>query len=175
MGILLFCDPNQRLKFVWWGMGKVPDSTPGAVLALCAACVAGGWFVLLLRGAAFNSLGLGDEVAASSGVRVHWLRTETFAVVGLMTAAAVGLAGPIGFLGLIVPHICRMIFGPDHRRLVLVSGFTGAVLLMIADTLGRTCGAWFNVGDIPVGVITAMCGGPFFIWLLRRRFREIGG
>ncbi|MFB3893791.1 MAG: FecCD family ABC transporter permease [Phycisphaerae bacterium] len=174
MGILLFCGQNQRLGFISWGMGRIPDSPDGLMLVLCGACVVAGWLVLLLRGAAFNTLGLGDDVASSSGVRVHWLRTETFVVVGLVTAAAVGIAGPIGFLGLIVPHICRMIFGADHRRLAVVSGFAGAVLLMIADTLGRTCGGWFNVGDIPVGVITAMAGGPFFIYLLRRRFKEMG-
>ena len=64
-----------------------------------------------------------------------------------------------------------MIVGADHRKLVLVSGFAGAVVLMLADTLARTAGAWINVGDIPVGVITAVAGGPFFIYLLRRRFR----
>ena len=172
MAVMLVLQRNQVLDFIAWGMGGVPDITDPHLLRLCALGIGGGWLVLLLRGAAFNTLGLGDEVASSSGVPIHWLRVEVFAVVGLMTAAAVALAGPIGFLGLIVPHISRLIVGADHRRLVLVSGFVGAVLLMLADTLGRTVGPYVGAGTIPVGVITAMAGGPFFIWLLRRRYKE---
>ena len=103
---------------------------------------------------------------------VHWLRVETFLVAALMTAAAVALAGPIGFVGLIVPHICRLLVGPDHRRLAVVSGFGGAIFLMIADTLCRLAGGWLRIGEIPVGIVTALSGGPFFIYLLRSRFRE---
>lgn len=172
MTVMLVSSRNETFEVVRWGMGGIHDSTDGQLLQLCAGCIGGGWLALLLRGAAFNTLGLGDEVASSSGVPIHWLRVEVFAVVGLMTAAAVALAGPIGFVGLIVPHICRLIVGADHRRLVLVSGFAGAVLLMLADTLGRTAGPYIGAGTIPVGVITAMAGGPFFIWLLRRRYKE---
>ena len=173
LGIMLVSSRNAVLNYISWGMGGIPDAPSStALLIVCICCVIIGWLVLLLRGAAFNTLGLGDDVAVSSGVAVHRLRVETFVVVGLMTAAAVALAGPIGFVGLIVPHICRIIAGADHRRLVLVSGFAGAVMLMIADTFARTAGAWIGTGDIPVGVITALAGGPFFIFLLRRRSRE---
>jgi iron complex transport system permease protein len=106
---------------------------------------------------------------------VDRLRFETFAVVSLMTAAAVALAGPIGFVGLIVPHICRVLVGPDHRRLAIVSGFGGAIFLMLADTCCRVAGQPFGLGGgFPVGVMTALSGGPFFIWLLRRRLKEGG-
>jgi iron complex transport system permease protein len=125
--------------------------------------------ILLLRGSSYNTLGLGDDVAASSGVGVHWLRAETFIVAALITSAAVALAGPIGFVGLIVPHVCRMIFGPDHRKLAVISGMAGAIFLMVADTLCRTVGPLLSGGEIPVGVLTALSGGPFFIVLLRRR------
>jgi iron complex transport system permease protein len=172
--ILLFLRPNQLLSFIGWGMGRVPDSLwvqPDLVI-FCAVWVVGGWAVLMFRGSAFNALALGDEVAASVGVPVHWLRVETFVVVSLMTAAAVALAGPIGFLGLIVPHLCRLAVGPDHRLLAVVCGFAGAIFLMVADTFCRTAGEWFHVAEIPVGIFTAFCGGPFFILLLRRRHRE---
>ena len=174
LGIVLFLDPNRLLGFIRWGMGEVSDSIwfDRMLLVVCAGAVVAGWGVLLLRGAAFNVLGLGDAVAASSGVGVHRLRVETFALASLMTAGAVALAGPVGFLGLIVPHVCRMIVGPDHRRLVVHSGFVGAIALMLADTLCRTVGQWLGAGRIPVGVLTALAGGPFFIHLLRRRFRE---
>jgi iron complex transport system permease protein len=116
-------------------------------------------------------LALGDDEAAASGVRVHVLRVETFVFAGLMTAAAVALSGPIGFLGLIVPHIARLLLGPDHRRLALACGFAGAMFLMLADTLCRTA-ALTRFGELPVGIITAFCGGPFFLYLLRRRGGE---
>jgi iron complex transport system permease protein len=174
--LLLFQQRDAVLKYVQWGIGALPDvagtETELLMLGVCGAAVIVGWLALLLRGSAMNALGLGDDVASSSGVRVHWLRLEVFAVVALMTSAAVALAGPIGFLGLIVPHVCRLLVGADHRLLVVVAGFGGAVFLMLADTVGRTASLWLDVGSVPVGVITALSGGPFFIALLRRRWRE---
>ncbi|HUS92430.1 MAG TPA: iron ABC transporter permease [Phycisphaerae bacterium] len=170
--IYLYVDRYRIADFAYWAMGQLPDSTNLRLLAVCGACAVGGWGVLLASAAGFNVLGLGDDVAASSGVSVHRLRLATFAAVGLMTAAAVALAGPVGFLGLIVPHLCRMAFGADHRLGVLASGFAGAIFLMAAETLCRTIGPYLGAGRIPVGIVTALTGGPFFIYLLRRRFRE---
>jgi len=172
LAIFLFIKPYVVSAYVIWTMGRLTDNVSWQALVLSSVCVAGGWSLLIFRGSAFNTLGLGDEVASSSGVAVNRLRIETFVVVSLVTAAAVALAGPIGFVGLIVPHICRFIVGPDHRRLMLVSGFIGAMFLMSADTLCRTAGEWVGMGEIPVGIVTAFCGGPFFIFLLRRRGRE---
>jgi len=174
LAILLVLDPNRILEHVRWSMGDPPQWiwSRSSLLLLCAGLIILGWVVLVLRGLAFNALGLGDDVAESTGVAVHRLRFETFVVVGMMTAAAVSLAGPIGFVGLIVPHICRLLVGPDHRRLLIYSGFAGAILLMATDTFCRTVGPMIGVGKIPVGVVTALAGGPFFIYLLRRRFRE---
>jgi iron complex transport system permease protein len=174
LAMLLLAGRDKILRFVQWSMGELPQwiwAQPG-LLVLSAVFVVGGWGLLLRRAAAMNAMGLGDDVAASSGVAVHWVRVETFIVVGLMTSAAVCLAGPIGFVGLIVPHICRMILGPDHRRLVITTGFVGAIFLMVADTFCRTVGPPLGIGKIPVGIVTALAGGPFFIFLLRRRARE---
>jgi iron complex transport system permease protein len=171
--IYLYLDRYRIADFAYWAMGQVPDSTDVLLLCSCGGCVLAGWGVLLLSAAAFNVLGLGDEVAGASGVSVNRLRLTTFAAVGLMTAAAVALAGPIGFVGLIVPHLCRMVLGPDHRVGIIASGFVGAMLLMAAETLCRTVGIYVGVSLIPVGIITALAGGPFFIYLLRRRFREV--
>jgi len=171
LAIFLLTPPRVVIDFVRWGMGELSYSTPPGLLMLCSGCVVLGWLLLMSRAGAFNALGLGDDVASSSGVAVQRLRIETFAAVGLMTAAAVALAGPIGFLGLIVPHICRFIAGPDHRRLVIFSAAVGAMFLMLADTLCRTTGSYLATGNIPVGIITAVSGGPFFIYLLRRRSR----
>jgi len=172
LSIYLYVDPYRIPDFAYWAMGRLPDSTDVTLLIVCSACIVAGWAILTVKGAAFNVLGLGDEVASSSGVAVHRLRALTFACVGLMTAAAVSLAGPIGFVGLIVPHICRMVVGADHRRLILTSGVAGALLLVGAETLCRSAGPWIGVSLVPVGIVTALCGGPFFIYLLRRRFRE---
>jgi len=171
--ILQFTQPTEMINFIGWGMGKVPEWiwNERLLLVLSAAAVLVAWGAVFARGAAFNALGLGDEVASSTGVSVHSLRIQTFVVVSLMTAMAVSLAGPIGFLGLIVPHVCRMILGPDHRLLIIASGFGGAAFLMVADTLCRLIDIWTGMGQLPVGVITAMAGGPFFIYLLRTRRR----
>ncbi len=171
--LFLFASPDDIASFIGWGMGQVPDwliTQPGLAWT-ATGCVAAGWLFLMTRGASFNALGLGDAVAGSLGVPVQRLRVETFVVVSLMTAAAVALAGPVGFVGLIVPHACRLIFGPDHRVLLVVSGLLGAVFVMLADTACRTVGEWVGLAEIPVGVLTALAGGPFFIVLLRRRFR----
>ena len=75
----------------------------------------------------------------------------------------------LGFLGLIVPHLCRLVFGSDHRRLAVISGFGGATFLVLVATFCHEAGQFINVGIIPLGVVTALCGGPFFIYLLRKR------
>jgi iron complex transport system permease protein len=168
----LFLDPYRISDFARWSMGYIPEAPEELLLLVCCLCVLAGWGLLFLLAAALNALALGDEVAASSGVAVHRLRLLTFVLTGVITAAAVSLAGPIGFVGLIVPHICRMIAGPDHRKLMIISGFAGAVFLMLADTLCRTVGPLLGVNKVPVGIVTALCGGPFFIYLLRRRLRE---
>jgi iron complex transport system permease protein len=169
--IFQFTQPTEMIHFIGWGMGNVPEWiwNDRILLAVSAAAVLVAWGAIFVKGAAFNALGLGDEVASSAGVSVHSLRIQTFVIVSLMTAMAVSLAGPIGFLGLIVPHVCRMLLGPDHRLLVIASGFGGAVFLMAADMLCRLIDIWTGLGQLPVGVITAMAGGPFFIYLLRTR------
>ncbi|MBN2210627.1 MAG: iron ABC transporter permease [Sedimentisphaerales bacterium] len=169
--ILQFVKQTDMIQFIGWGMGKLPEWLwfESRLLWLCGAVTAGGWAVIFLRGASLNALGLGDEVAASSGVAVSWLRVELFIVIALMTSAAVSLAGPVGFVGLIIPHACRLMVGPDHRLLTIISGFVGAIFLMTADTACRLLGEAIKVGELPVGVITALVGGPVFILMLRRR------
>lgn len=171
--ILQFLPRGEVLSFVGWAMGQIPEwlwFAPG-LLALSAAVTAAGWTWVFLRGSALNVLGLGEEVAASSGVAVSRLRAEIFFVVSLMTSASVALAGPVGFVGLVVPHACRMIFGPDHRILAVVSGFGGAIFLMAADAVSRQAHWWTASGELPVGAVTALAGGPFFVYLLRRKLR----
>jgi len=121
---------------------------------------------LSLAGRDLNLLSAGEDAARSLGVTVERTRIVTVLLASLVTAAVVSVAGPIGFVGLIVPHAARLVFGPDHRLLVPASALTGAIFLMAADTAARTVMA---PTEIPVGVITALCGGPFFLWLYRRQ------
>jgi len=167
--IYLFIDPYTLTSFVGWSMGQVPDSVDRSLLVICGISIVSACFWMFLRGAAFNTLGLGEVVALSSGVPVRRLRGETFIATGMITACAVALVGPVAFLGLFVPHVCRMILGPDHRRLTVVCLFVGAIFLVVCDTLCRYIGIAADLGKVPVGIVTALLGGPFFIWLLRNR------
>src|SRR5258705_6143332 len=125
-------------------------------------CISG----LSLFGRDLNLLSAGEEAARSLGVTIERTRVVTVVLASLVTAAVVSVAGPIGFVGLIVPHAARLMFGPDHRLLIPASALIGALFLIIGDTLARTVMA---PTEIPVGVVTALCGGPFFLWLYRRR------
>lgn len=117
-----------------------------------------------------NTLALGEEYAAQLGISVEGVRMGIILAASLLTAAAVALGGLISFVGLIVPHVARLLLGPDHRRLLPVSALGGAIFLLLADTLARTLMA---PSEIPVGVLTAFVGGPFFLYLLRRTRHEV--
>jgi iron complex transport system permease protein len=112
-----------------------------------------------------NLVALGEERAAQLGVSVDVLKGRAIAVGALLAAAAVSVAGIIGFVGLMTPHLLRLVVGADHRRLVPASALGGAILLILADLVARTVIA---PAELPVGVVTALLGGPFFLFLLRR-------
>lgn len=150
-------------------MGAVSERTRVSELIIAGAAIVLGWLPLLLAAPALNISTLSDVEVASLGVRISHLRTLMFFCAALITAASIALAGPIGFLGLLCPHICRALFGPDHRQLTVTAPFCGAIILMLADTFVRCTGKLFGTGDLPVGVVMALLGGPFFLWLLRRR------
>lgn len=172
--ILLYSDETRVAQFSIWMMGEVPVVGWHTGLAVGGGLILASWAGLFSRSASFNVLALGDEVAQSVGVSVGRLHIITFLLVSLMAGAAVALAGPIGFIGLIVPHILRMLLRADYRVLVLAAGFGGAIFLMIADTLANALAPIMNNAAIPVGILTALCGGPFFLILLRKRGAEVG-
>jgi iron complex transport system permease protein len=152
-------------NMVNWMMGTVGYETYSTILGIAAYVGAGG-FILAGLARDFNLLSLGEDAAHQTGAPVERVKAAAFFAASLVTGAVVSVSGLIGFVGLIVPHITRMIFGPDHRVLIPGCMFTGAIFLMICDTIARTVIAPV---EIPVGVVTAMAGGPFFIILLRRR------
>ena len=121
----------------------------------------------LTRG--LNTLALGDDHARQLGLNVEYIRIGTILVGSLLTAVAVALGGLISFAGLIIPHVGRLLLGPDMTRLLLVTALAGAIFLVLADTLARTILA---PTEVPVGILMALVGGPFFLYLLRRPRRD---
>jgi iron complex transport system permease protein len=161
---------HVALPQVWgWLLGGVTAAewpqlavlVPLVTVALLAACG-------LAR--SLNAFSLGEEGAARVGVAVEREKRLILVLGSLLTAAAVSVSGLIGFVGLIVPHVVRLATGPDHRLLLPASALAGASFLVAADLLARTLFA--PRIELPVGIVTALLGGPFFLWQLRRSRRE---
>ena len=172
MLIVALAKPADRGDIAYWMMGSIGTFNPQWTLLAVVGGLALGVAVLfawLAKG--FNLVVVGEDTAGALGVRVERLRLVTFLAASLVTGASVALTGPIGFVGLICPHILRMVIGPDHRLLVPASFFFGAIFLVVADLATRLLGAFGDQAP-PVGVVTAMCGVPFFIYLLRTRWRR---
>jgi iron complex transport system permease protein len=149
-------------------MGFIDEGVTRDQLLVSLVVFLFGWTIAFFSAKAMNIASFSDEEITSMGVRLSRLRTLAFISASVMTAAAIFLAGPIGFVGLICPHICRTIFGPDHRQLLTTAPFAGAIFLMTAYALVHGTPGIFHT-QIPIGVVTALCGGPFFLILLRKR------
>jgi iron complex transport system permease protein len=165
MFVISVAGVSMAYNMVNWMMGSVGYETYATILGVMAYAGLGG-FVLAGLSRDFNLLALGEDVAAQTGVPVERVKATAFFAASLVTGAVVSVSGLIGFVGLIVPHITRLLFGPDHRLLLPASMFTGAIFLMLCDTVARVVIA---PAEVPVGVVTAILGGPFFIYLLRSR------
>lgn len=150
---------------IYWLLGNLAP-IPAPALAVFAATAAVGFWLVLAEARRLNLLALGDEAALQLGVDAERVKRRIFTGAALLTAAAVAFAGPIGFVGLIVPHALRMMLGPDNRLLVPTALLAGGIFLLVADTLARNLVA---PAELSVGVITSLCGAPFFVYLLRSR------
>ena len=155
-------------SILFWLMGSLEAPTYGEA-AMVAGLGLAGFAVLMYRARDLNLLSLGDESAAELGVDVDRLRRTIFVATSVMIGAAVSVSGIISFVGLIVPHTLRLVFGADHRLLLPASLIGGAAFMVAADLVARVAIA---PAEIPVGAITALCGGPFFIYMLRREGRR---
>ena len=169
MALILFLHYSagfaQSFAIVRWLMGGI-ESLEYSTLGMLAAGVLAGFGLTLAKANDFNLLAVGEEWAAARGVNLKSLMLFAYVAGSFLTASVTALTGPIGFIGLIVPHALRLAIGADHRLLIPASFCLGGGFLVICDTLARTVLA---PTEIPVGVITAMLGGPFFIWLLRSK------
>lgn len=164
-------DSAAREQIVFWQLGSLNGSRWAAVQVV-APLVAVGLIVALFLSRKLDLLSLGERAARHLGVNVERLRLTAIVAVTLMVASGVAFAGIIAFVGLVVPHLIRLAIGPSHRTLVLGSALGGAVVLMLADMVARTA---VDYADLPIGMLTALIGGPFFFWLLLRTRARSGG
>ena len=163
---LISVTSDERLHNVtFWLMGNL-EYLASRALVVISLYLLFGCAVLFSLARELNLMALGEETASELGVEVERVKKTVFVFASLITGAVVSVSGLIGFVGLVVPHLVRMIWGPDHRFLIPASALVGAMLLVLADTIARTVMA---PSEIPVGVVTAMGGAPFFVYLLRRR------
>jgi len=157
-----FADTYRALR---WLMGDLDVASYLPLLValpfVAAACVAFAWLARPL-----NLLSLGAAAAGSRGVNVVLAQRVAFFSASIATGAAVSVGGPIGFVGIIVPHFVRLLVGADHRLVLPGSAFMGGAFLVLCDVVARTT---FGPLELPVGIVTALIGGPFFLWLLLRQ------
>jgi iron complex transport system permease protein len=149
----------------FWAVGSI-GGRPLDTLAVCLPLIALGLILTLICARPLNALSLGDELAVSMGVKIRTTRAMLVLAITLLAGCAVTLAGPIGFLGLMVPHIVRWIVGPDQRWILLITALVAPAFLLLADIVGRIV---MNNGELRVGIVTALIGGPVLIALVRRK------
>jgi iron complex transport system permease protein len=160
-----FADYAETYRILRWLMGDLDISSYEPLLtALPLVLVAFGVFAWLAR--PLNLLSLGAETAGTHGLNVTRVQRAAFVSASLATGAAVSVGGPVGFIGIIVPHLVRLLVGSDHRIVLPASALFGAAFLIACDVVARTA---MSPLELPVGVITALIGGPFFLWLLVRK------
>lgn len=164
-------DTGAREQIVFWQLGSLNGATWSAVRIVLPLAVVGlvGASLLARR---LDLLSLGERAARHLGVDVERLRQVAIVLVGVLTTAGVAFTGIVVFVGLVVPHLVRMIAGPAHRVLLPASALGGGLILVLADLVARTAVA---NADLPLGMLTALVGGPFFFWLLRRTRASQGG
>jgi len=166
--ILLFQylgDMSDSFRIIHWLMGDISRANADTLLQI-SPFVLSGILIITFQHKELNLLLLNDDLAASYGLNVEKARLTLFLAVSLMIAGIVTVCGPIGFVGIMVPHICRLIVGANHRYLIPASILLGGTFLTICDTLARSISA---TAEVPVGIITAILGGPFFLVLLLRK------
>ncbi len=164
-GLMIFiADDDQLRDLTFWTLGSVGGAT-WTRLAVVGPCLLGGMLAAPLLARPLNALLLGESEAGHLGIRTEQVKKVVITLAALVVGAAVAVSGVIGFIGLVVPHLLRLAVGPDHRILIPGSALLGGGLLLGADLLARTIVA---PAELPIGIVTALVGAPFFLWLLLR-------
>lgn len=161
-------DDAQLRNITFWNLGSLGGASWTSVMAVGPFVAVSIVFMPFLS-KALNLLVLGESQAASLGVNMKSLKRKVIVLATMGVGASVAVAGTIGFVGLVVPHIIRTLFGPNHRTLIIGSALSGAIVLTLADTLSRTIVA---PSELPIGILTAMLGTPFFIYILWEQKRK---
>lgn len=163
--LIIFLDDSLRTA-VYWMIGSLSFAKTDnlTIVTLITVLV---FIYLLMNSHKYNILALGNETAKTLGINSKILRNSTYFAASLLVGSVVSVSGIIGFVGLIVPHVCRLVWGVDNRIIIPTSFFVGAIYLTLADTIARTI---ISPAELPVGAITAIIGAPVFIYLLRTRF-----
>lgn len=165
-GLLIFwADDNQLRDLTFWGLGSIAGATWPKVLAVAPIILPILLFApFMARG--LNAMTLGEATAQHLGVNVQVFKRVAIVMVAAATGASVAVSGGIGFVGIVVPHLLRLFMGPDHRYLLPACAFLGAIMLLFADAIARQIVA---PAELPIGIVTATLGAPFFLWILLRR------
>ena len=164
-------DTQAREEIVFWQLGSLNGAMWSDVSVVLPVVIVG-VLVSILLARRLDLLSLGERSARHLGLNVEALRIGTIVLVALLVGAAVAFTGIIAFVGLVIPHLMRMIIGPAHLPLLIASTLGGALLLLTADLVARTA---VPFADLPIGMLTSLVGGPFFFWLLRRTRARSGG
>ncbi len=163
--LILIAVSNQELRNAFlWLMGNLSNASASS-LPIVGIPVLGACAFLLYNAKSYNLIATGEETAMQLGVNVATLKRASYLVGSLITGLVVSVSGVVGFVGLIIPHICRMLFGPDHRVLLPATILLGGAFMVVADLLARVVIA---PAEIPVGAVTAALGAPLFVYLLKR-------
>jgi len=169
--VLFMSNTASREQIIFWQLGSLNGSRWIDVLIVLAVGLPT-LIVGLCLARRYDLLSLGERTASHLGVRVERLRIVSIILVALMTGVAVAFVGIIAFVGLVIPHLVRMMLGPGHRTLIIGSLIGGAGLMVWADLVARTA---VPLADLPIGMLTSLIGGPFFFWLIRRNRAKAGG
>ena len=169
--LLFVADSGSREQIIFWQLGSLNGSLWSEVGIVFPITVVGTLIALLL-GRRYDLLALGERNARHLGVNVEGLRIGSIVLVALLTGVAVAFCGIIAFVGLVIPHLIRMVIGPAHRSLLVASAFGGGALLVYSDLIARSI---VPGADLPIGLVTSLVGGPFFFFLLLRQRKRSGG
>ena len=162
-GLLIYIANDAQLRdLTFWGLGSLAGATWIKVLLLSPIILISISIAVFLGGG-LNGLSLGEDAAKHIGISTKKLKNISILIVAASTGSAVAFSGGIGFIGLIVPHLIRQVQGPDHRFLIFNSALLGAIILIFSDMISRII---VQPSELPIGIVTALIGSPFFLWIL---------
>ena len=164
-------DKDKISSIVFWLMGSVADAN-WTMIPLVFVAVIVGIILLIIYHRQLNAMLLGEETAHTLGVNTKKLRWQLIIVIAIMIGIIVAFCGMIGFIGFVIPHIVRSLFGANHKFVIPISAFIGAIFLLICDIIARII---VIPEELPIGIITSMIGAPFFIYILERKQYILGG